>query len=206
MKTSTVLVVDDESAIRRLLMRLLRMEGVEVLTADSVTAAERLMLFNKVDLIICDYQMPGENGLQFLHRLKSSYPRMVRVLITGYADVQVTLEAINKVRVHYCITKPFDSAETRTTISELLTWQQGQQKAAPRAFTRQREAKMAELDAEHPGIGTVRRDTQGAILLDDDLDFFKQGDPWEDDMDRAPKAAPVSRESFEDDFAKLLRS
>ncbi len=108
MSVQTVLIVDDELNICRLLVRVLTKVGVRVLTADTAAAAEKLLLQNHVNLILCDHQMPGEKGLTFLGRIGDQYPDMVRTLLTGNSDFALTLESSNDNRVHHCITKPFE--------------------------------------------------------------------------------------------------
>jgi DNA-binding response OmpR family regulator len=60
MSLKTILVVDDEAAIRKLLTRALRRDGIEVITTDTAASAERLFEHRRVDLILCDDQLPGE--------------------------------------------------------------------------------------------------------------------------------------------------
>lgn len=166
----TVLVVDDDFSVRRLLARILRKRGVQVITADSVATAEMLLLYNQVDLILCDHQMPRENGLSFLGRLRSQYPDMVRAVISGHVDFAMTMEAINDAQVHYCITKPFEISDIQDLVTDLLSWGAHWEEAPKRAFTQQCRVDMRKLAELHPGIADVRRDTKGAILFEDELD------------------------------------
>jgi len=202
MSTKTVLVVDDEFAIRRLLARILRKRGVQVITADSVATADMLLLYNEVDLVLCDYQMPGENGISFLTRLKKQYPEMVRALITGHADFALTMVAINDAEVNYCITKPFEAQEIQDLVTDLLSWGDHREAAPQRAFTQQQRADMDLLAEQHPGIAEVRRNTGGAILLEAELDLDAQ---WprerEDDSGDAPDTGVIV---FGDDFARMI--
>lgn len=202
MSTKTLLIVDDEFSIRRLLARILRKSGVQVITADSVATAEMLLLYNEVDLVLCDHEMPGEKGLSFLCRLKQQYPDMVRVLITGHADFAMTVEAINDAQVHYCISKPFETSEIQDLVTDLLGWGDKREAAPQRAFTQQQRADMRELAQHHPGIADVRRDTQGAVLLEDELDLDA---PWPGDGDSDSRDAPSTGIIvFGDDFNRLI--
>jgi len=202
MSTKTVLVVDDEFSIRRLLARILRKSGVQVISADSVATAEMLLLYNQVDLILCDHKMPGEKGLSFLRRLKLQYPDMIRALVTGNADFAMTVEAINDAQVHYCISKPFDTHEIQDLVTDLLGWGDKRAAAPQRPFTQQERADVRDLAERYPGIADVRRDTGGAVLLEDDLDA---DGPRPIDGDGGSRDAPSTGVIvFGDDFCRLI--
>lgn len=179
MENKTILVVDDEKPVRQVLARFLDRLGYQVLRADTVSAARHLLDYNTVDLVLCDYNMPGENGMSFLHKLKSSHPRVLRVLITGYGTLEMAVEAINQAQVHHFITKPFELDNIRTVVQELLDWSDRRQGPMPRAFTRKQHEVLASLRTNHPGIEQVDRNTQGAIVLGDEWeDFLKAEDTF----------------------------
>lgn len=179
MKKSRILIVDDDPQIRRLVLRLLKADGVCVMSAESTREAERLLEDGPVDLLLCDHFMPVENGLPFLQRMKKQYPGMMRVLVTGSGDVDVGLEAINKAQVQRCVPKPFEASELRATVRELLAWRTDAPSAPRRAFTQQRNKALKHLDFDHPGIADVRRNTRGAIVIQDDIDDLAKGfDDW----------------------------
>jgi DNA-binding NtrC family response regulator len=202
MTTRTVLVVDDEFSIRRLLARILRNQGVQVIAADTVATAEMLLLYNHVDLILCDHEMPGEKGLTFLRRLGERYPDMVRALITGHMDFAMTVEAINDAQVHYCITKPFEVEEIQELVTDLLSWGDRRHQAPGRAFTQQQRADLRILAEHHPGIADVRRDTRGAILLEGEL---APDEDWPVAGDGGHRNAPDPGViELGDDFARLI--
>jgi DNA-binding NtrC family response regulator len=215
MTTKTVLVVDDEFTIRRLLSRILRQQGVQVITADSVATAEMLLLYNEVDLVICDQQMPGETGLSFLRRLREQFPEIVRALITGHVSFAVTVEAINDAQVHYCITKPFDVQEIKDLVADLLTWNDGREAAPRRAFTQAARQELRDLTECPPGIAEVRRVAGGAIGLGDsdaDADLFADADTGPSaDAGSGAARGPGGRQVpdngvilFDDDFIRMI--
>lgn len=114
-----ILIVDDEPANLRALERLFR-EHYEVLTA--VSGAEALEVLGKHDvaLLITDQRMPGMTGIKLLKKTVTLRPRMVRIILTGYTDVDALVEAINCGEVYRYVTKPWSNEELRITVKRAL--------------------------------------------------------------------------------------
>src|ERR1039457_592901 len=105
----TVLLVDDEENILRALQRLLMDEDFDIETATSGEAAlEKLQTLDNVGLIVSDQRMPGMNGSEFLGRSQEYFPHAQRILLTGYSDINATIEAINKGGAGRYLSKPWD--------------------------------------------------------------------------------------------------
>jgi len=115
-----VLLVDDEENILRAITRLLMEEGdLEVLSAGSGTLGlEALKSHSDVALILSDQRMPGMSGAEFLAQAREVAPDAVRMVLTGYADMAATMDAINKGGASRYITKPWDDEMLRRTILE----------------------------------------------------------------------------------------
>ncbi|WP_310385691.1 HD domain-containing phosphohydrolase [Roseateles sp.] len=105
---AVLLIVDDEPAILSSLRRLLRPLGCKVLTAESGSAGLRLLEQEEVDLVISDMRMPEMDGAQFLEQVRLHWPDTVRFLLTGYADINATIAAINRGEIHRYIAKPWE--------------------------------------------------------------------------------------------------
>jgi response regulator RpfG family c-di-GMP phosphodiesterase len=104
-----VLVVDDEENILRALQRLLMDEEIEVHTATSGEAGLAVLKkLSNVGLIVSDQRMPGMNGAEFLGHSQEYVPHAQRILLTGYSDINSTIEAINKGGASRYISKPWD--------------------------------------------------------------------------------------------------
>ena len=116
----TLLCVDDEANILSSLKRLFRPTGYRLLTAASGEEALALMEKEAVDLIISDMRMPGMNGAQVLAAARTRWPETVRILLTGYADITSTIEAINSGQLHRYIAKPWDDNEVLLVVREGL--------------------------------------------------------------------------------------
>lgn len=117
---ATLLFVDDESSILSSLKRLFRPHGYRILTAGG--GAEGLTLLEKeqVDLVVSDMRMPEMDGAHFLEQVRNRWPRIVRILLTGYADVGSTIAAINRGEIYRYVAKPWDDNEIVLTIRDAL--------------------------------------------------------------------------------------
>jgi DNA-binding NtrC family response regulator len=114
-----VLVVDDEEFVLRALQRLLR-PRYEVLTAACPSDALKLLEAREVQIVMSDQRMPETSGVEFLARVRALYPNSVRILFTGYADVQAAIETINLGKVYGYISKPWDPQQLELMLAQAL--------------------------------------------------------------------------------------
>ncbi|MDD5249160.1 MAG: EAL domain-containing protein [Rhodocyclaceae bacterium] len=114
----TVLVVDADAAAITTLKRLLQTEGCDVLTAESGEQALDVMSVNAVQVIVCDQRMPGMSGTQFCGRVKSLYPETVRIVLSGYPDIEAVVDAVNKGVIYRFLTKPLDDRLLKTHVRD----------------------------------------------------------------------------------------
>lgn len=114
----TVLLVDDEPEILSSLRRLLRPLKYNVLTASSGEQGLLQLAEHHVDVIISDQRMPGMTGVAFLSIVKERYPEVVRMVLSGYADLQSVTAAINQGAVYKFMTKPWDDQQLISHIEE----------------------------------------------------------------------------------------
>jgi len=145
----TVLCVDDEPNILSALRRVLRGPGYRVLTAGSGAEALALLAQQPVDLLISDMRMPVMDGAQLLEQVHARWPQVLRMLLTGHADMGSTVAAINRGRILRYIHKPWDEQElldaTRDAL-ELLALQR--EKARLEALTVTQNEALRCLNAE----------------------------------------------------------
>ena len=120
----TLLFVDDEPSILSSLRRLCRPQGYRVLIAESGAAALEILEREPVDLIVSDMRMPQMDGAQLLAIVRERWPEVVRLLLTGYADINSTIAAINQGEIHRYIAKPWDDQELLLSLSDSLKRQQ----------------------------------------------------------------------------------
>ncbi|HLA36149.1 MAG TPA: response regulator [Rhodocyclaceae bacterium] len=102
-----VLCVDDEPHVLRALQWLLK-KDFEVQTAASAGEGMRLIQRNDFDVVISDQRMPGISGVEFLREVRKTTPRSVRILLTGYAEMEAMVRSVNESEVYRFITKPWD--------------------------------------------------------------------------------------------------
>jgi response regulator RpfG family c-di-GMP phosphodiesterase len=117
---ATILCVDDEPNILSALRRLFRPKGYKVLVAESGKAGLELLQNEKVDLVISDMRMPEMDGAQFLAQVRAQWPDSIRILLTGYADVNAIIEAINRGEIYRYITKPWNDNDIDLIVKHAL--------------------------------------------------------------------------------------
>ncbi|SDJ31127.1 Response regulator c-di-GMP phosphodiesterase, RpfG family, contains REC and HD-GYP domains [Paraburkholderia steynii] len=115
-----VLLVDDEPSILSSLKRLLRHANYKILTAESGAAALELLAASEVDLIVSDMRMPHMSGAEFLAQAQARYPDTVRILLTGYSEIDSVVRAINEGGVYRYLNKPWDEQDLMLTIAQAL--------------------------------------------------------------------------------------
>lgn len=116
-----ILLVDDEQYIINALRRVLIDEEFEIQSTTDSHEAMKLISSNKFDVILCDQKMTGFQGTDVLDYCRRVSPDTIRILITGYADVNVMAEAINKCQIHYYISKPWNNRELINIINKSLS-------------------------------------------------------------------------------------
>lgn len=116
-----VLIVDDEEMVLTSLRSFLLLETeYEVLTFDSPEKALEAVRKQPIDLVVSDYLMPGMNGITFLLEVKKLQPFATRVLLTGYADKENAIKAINEVGLYQYIEKPWRNEDLKLVIQNGL--------------------------------------------------------------------------------------
>jgi two-component system, probable response regulator PhcQ len=117
---SRILLVDDEENILHALQRLFKSDGYEVETYTNATEALKRARAAEFDLVISDYRMPGMDGVFFLTELKHIQPHAMRLLVSGYTDLDALLGAINEAQIFHFIAKPWIDYDLRTTVAHAL--------------------------------------------------------------------------------------
>lgn len=117
--TYKILIVDDEPVNLRTLSRLLR-ANYEVVTAESGNEALKRLQQHNVALLISDQRMPGMTGIELMKRTVTLRPQMVKILLTGYTDVDALIESINCGLVYRYLTKPWNNDDLKLTVARAL--------------------------------------------------------------------------------------
>lgn len=114
-KDFTILYVDDEEQ-NLVSFRATYRRDYKIFTANSGKEGLELMAKNTINLVITDQRMPEMTGIQFLEKVIPEYPDTIRMVLTGFSDIEVIIEAINTGRVFRYINKPWDDTELKMTI------------------------------------------------------------------------------------------
>ena len=106
----SLLIVDDEQKILESLVLVLS-DRFRVVTAPNPARALEVFDEEKPEIVLCDQRMPGGTGIELLKTIKEREPGTIRILITGYSDISVVIEALNEAVLHRYITKPWVNEE-----------------------------------------------------------------------------------------------
>ncbi|WP_257572351.1 response regulator [Janthinobacterium sp. UMAB-60] len=114
----TLLLVDDEPNILASLKRLLRRDGYHILTANSGQEGLDVLASHAVDVIVSDQRMPGMLGADFLRKAKLLCPQTIRIMLSGYTELQAVTDAVNEGAIFKFLTKPWEDHQLREHIAE----------------------------------------------------------------------------------------
>ena len=114
----TLLLVDDEPNILASLKRLLRRDAYHILTANSGQEGLDVLASNAVDVIVSDQRMPGMLGADFLRKAKLLCPQTIRIMLSGYTELQAVTDAVNEGAIFKFLTKPWEDHQLREHIAE----------------------------------------------------------------------------------------
>ena len=110
MNTGKIVVVDDEKIVTSAFSTLLKVEGFsDAHFFNSPKEALEFLKTNTPDLVISDFLMPEMNGLEFLSEVKKLYPEVSKILLTGYADKENAIRAINEIGLYRYMEKPWNN-------------------------------------------------------------------------------------------------
>ncbi len=115
-----ILFVDDEEKVLKAMRRIFRQENYTLFVAQSGQEALELLKDESVHVVISDHKMPGMTGAELLREIKALYPQTIRIMLTGYADVNAVMGAVNEGAVYKFITKPWNDDDLRLTVSLAL--------------------------------------------------------------------------------------
>lgn len=115
-----VLVVDDELILLKVVESTLKKQPYGVITTDSVQQALEILKSEEIAAVISDYKMPKIKGVEFLEKVRKEYPSVIRIMMTAYAELDVSIEAINRVGVFRFVQKPWEQIEFLNTIESAL--------------------------------------------------------------------------------------
>jgi DNA-binding NtrC family response regulator len=169
MEKKSLLIVDDEENVRRAVARALRGQGYDLRFAASGEEALSVLRLEPADMILSDHMMPVMTGLELMREVRKEFPHSLRIILTGYADLEMAISAINEGEIYRFLTKPWDQVDLQQTVrlgfDRLLLERENRHLLA--TVKRQSDFIRA-LESDHPGISDVRRDSAGAVVIEDE--------------------------------------
>lgn len=175
---ATVLCVDDEPNILSSLRRTLRPLGCRVRLANGGREGLELMEQERVDLVISDMRMPEMDGAAFLAEVARRWPATTRILLTGYADLESTIDAINKGHIYRYLSKPWEDNDLRVTVQRALESKAlVEERRRLIGLTKRQNEELKELNAtlEEKVKARTEELEQTAAFLEQAYDQLKQG-------------------------------
>lgn len=174
----SILIVDDEQNILKSLKRLITHKtdwSVETYT-DAEDALSRVME-NNFDLYLSDYKMPNIDGVTFLTAVKNLQPDSMRLILSGYTDLDALMGAINQAEIFRFITKPWNDDYLLSSLEQALVYRDtlienqrlANQVRKQKKLLDERNQILEEYKSKHPDIFTVEWDDDGSISIDDEI-------------------------------------
>ena len=180
---SRVMLVDDEESILKSLKRILRLAPctfggksftLEVETYSSPLEALEAARHDDYDLFVSDYRMPVMDGIEFLKATKEIRPDAARLILSGYADLNALVRAVNEVGIDRFIGKPWNDSDLRSAIGQALAHREllleNRQLAnlvrMEMGDTTPEAVEAERLEAIEPGITEVNWGPDGSVILD----------------------------------------
>ena len=163
----TLLLVDDEANILSALKRLLRSDGYRILTAASGIDGLSLLDTQPVDVIVSDQRMPGMTGVEFLSLAKTRHPDTVRIVLSGYTELQSVTDAVNEGAIYKFLTKPWDDAKLRGHIGE--AFERKELAEENRRLMREVQVVNLELAAANQQLALSLLEKQQQVALNDHM-------------------------------------
>ncbi len=169
---TSILLVDDEPNVLAALKRSLMDEPYDIVTAVNGEEALVLMDGTQFKAVISDERMPGMDGAEFLSIVKDRWPVTVRIMLTGHASVDATMQAVNKGEIYRFFTKPWDDVMLKLAIrSAIEKFDLEEENRRLLTTVKQQSRELKSLERSYPGISELKKTVQGAIELpeiDDD--------------------------------------
>jgi len=174
----SIMVVDDEVNVLSSLRRVLRGYAWDISFFSCPFEALKVLNSKSIDLVLSDFQMPQMDGVTFLNRVREIQPNAMRVILSGHADLNRVLDAINRAEVYRFITKPWNNEALRISISQALDvgalLQENKQLAElireQGTVLKRQLAELQKIKEKHPEIARVEWDEDGCIDLSEEFD------------------------------------
>jgi DNA-binding NtrC family response regulator len=170
---ATIMFVDDEPNVTAAVQRAFRQLPYKVITASSAAEALAILAQTEVDVVISDERMPGMPGSVLLGEVRRKYPDTVRIILSGQANLEDVMRAINDGEIYRFFIKPFNAVDLGVTVKQALEHKQLIKTSRRLLRKYQRQAQVIkDLEHSNPALTQLETDNDGAIVMDgeDDCD------------------------------------
>lgn len=173
-----IMIVDDEPNILSSLTRVLKkVDDWEIETYESVVEAIKRAQTTTFELVISDYRMPEMDGVDFLNEIRKFQPEAMRIILSGFTELQALLGAINEAEIFRYICKPWDDHDLIATITHALSHREvlvenrrlADQVRQQQEELHNRKTALEELAEKHPALVEVEWAEDGSIIVDERL-------------------------------------
>lgn len=172
---NSILIVDDDSGVLSALKRTLAEEPYEIFTAASGVDGLEILNKHHIKLIISDEKMPGMTGSEFLTAAKKIFPNSIRIMLTGYADMDAAMNAINSGEIYRFYSKPWDDLELKLSIRTAIEkFDLEEENRNLLKTVKRQEGELKQLEDSHPGITSLKKDEEGNLVLPEISDAAKE--------------------------------
>ncbi|MDZ7655955.1 MAG: response regulator [Sulfurimicrobium sp.] len=179
-----IMLVDDEENILKALRRLLIntpciYDGIDYkIRVESFSTADEALEYarhNAVDLVLSDYRMPHKDGVTFLKEFRGIQPNAARLILSGYADLNAVIGAINEAQIYRFINKPWNDYELVSSIAQALAYRNlmlenlhlADKARVDNGTMSAQELERKRLEEQEPGITKVNWGPDGSVIFDE---------------------------------------
>lgn len=173
-----IMIVDDEPNILNSLTRVLKkVDDWEIETYESAVEAIKRAQTTTFELVISDYRMPEMDGVDFLNEIRNLQPEAMRIILSGFTELEALLSAINEAEIFRYICKPWDDHDLIVTITHALAHREilvENRRLADRVREQQdelhnRKTALEKLAEKHSTLVEVDWAEDGSIMIDEKL-------------------------------------
>lgn len=152
----SILCVDDEASVLSALNRLFKTKPYKVFLANSAKEGLKLLEQNSIDIVVSDMRMPEMSGAEFLTKVAKHYAHTFRILLTGYSDLDSTIQAVNKGKIHRYLQKPWNNHEIIQTMEESI---------ARLCLERDKQQLLKQLNHKNKALNELNKKLEDKVYL-----------------------------------------
>lgn len=168
MSEDSILIVDDEPNVISALTRVFMDEPYQIYSAKSASEAMEILKKHSIKVVISDERMPEISGSEFLSMVREQFPHIIRIMLTGHANIDSAMKAINEGEIYRFFTKPWNDMDIQFAVKAAIDkYNLEEENRRLLDIIRQQVLNIKLLERQFPGISQLDRDENGRIVLPD---------------------------------------